>query len=421
MKFNSPRGTRDLLPVESDIFRKTVNQILHVFNVFNYQEITTPIFESSGLFERAVGETTDIVEKEMYTFKDKGDRSITLRPEGTAAVVRAYIENKMQANPQPTKLYYLGPMFRYSRPAAGRYRQFHQFGVEVFGSQEPAMDADVIAFCMNIFKKLGLKNLALHINSVGCEKCRPVHKEKLISYLEKNFAELCTTCQERFATNPLRIFDCKNEHCQELIENAPTITQCLCEECDNHLQQVEKYLRAIGLEYILDEHLVRGLDYYTKTAFEIIVEGIGAGSSIGGGGRYDRLVEECGGTDTPGIGFAIGLERVILALEEQNISIPSKKTSKVFVINMGDEQAEIAFLLLAKLRAAGIVADKDFLARSFKNQMKYANKHEFTYVIIIGETEIETGNVPIKNMITGTQTIVAIIDVVEYLTRLEGE
>lgn len=420
MLTTKPRGTSDITPSQIDKWHFLEQTIKELCQLYLYQEIRTPIFEHTELFLRGVGKTTDIVDKEMYTFLDKGERSLSLRPEGTAAVVRAYIENKMQANSQPTKLYYLGPMFRYSRPAAGRYRQFHQFGVEVFGSQEPSLDADVIAFSMHIFQKLGLKNLTLQINSVGCEKCRPVHKTKLLAYLEENFAELCPTCQERFAINPLRIFDCKNQHCQELTLQAPTITQCLCSECDNHLKQVEKYLQVIKLPYILDEHLVRGLDYYTKTAFEISVEGIGSGSSIGGGGRYDRLVEECGGAATPGIGFAIGLERVLLALEEQKVSFPAKKKQKIFVINMDEQQGEISFLLLQNLRAAGLVAEKDFLGRSFKNQLKYANKEEFAYVIIIGEEEIETGNVPIKDMTTGTQTVVAITDVVEYLKRLEG-
>ena len=420
MLTTKPRGTSDITPSQIDKWHFLEQTIKELCQLYLYQEIRTPIFEHTELFLRGVGKTTDIVDKEMYTFLDKGERSLSLRPEGTAAVVRAYIENKMQANSQPTKLYYLGPMFRYSRPAAGRYRQFHQFGVEVFGSQEPSLDADVIAFSMHVFQKLGLKNLTLQINSVGCEICRPVHKTKLIAYLEENFAELCPTCQERFSANPLRIFDCKNQHCQELTLQAPTITQCLCSECDKHLKQVEKYLQVIKLPYILDEHLVRGLDYYTKTAFEISVEGIGSGSSIGGGGRYDRLVEECGGAATPGIGFAIGLERVLLALEEQNVSIPAKKKQKIFVINMDEQQGEISFLLLQNLRAAGLVAEKDFLGRSFKNQLKYANKEEFAHVIIIGEEEIETGNVPIKDMTTGTQTVVAITDVVEYLKRLEG-
>ncbi|HWJ02606.1 MAG TPA: histidine--tRNA ligase, partial [Verrucomicrobiae bacterium] len=305
-----PKGTNDILPGQVEKWHYVEDIIRQICREYGYQEVRTPVFEHTELFQRGVGETTDIVEKEMYTFVDKGERSITLRPEGTAGVCRAYAENKLYANPQPVKVYYVGPMFRYEKPQAGRFRQFNQFGIEVFGTVNPAVDAEVISLAMDFYERLGLKGLEVHINSVGCKKCRPVHKVKLQEFLKARLEKFCPNCQGRFERNPLRMLDCKSPICQELSAGAPTTTQCLCEDCADHFEKVKGYLDRVGVRYRVNERLVRGLDYYTKTAFEIMVEEIGAQSAICGGGRYDGLIEEIGGPPTPGIGFALGMERI---------------------------------------------------------------------------------------------------------------
>ncbi|MBC7325718.1 MAG: histidine--tRNA ligase, partial [Moorella sp. (in: Bacteria)] len=372
MLTNRPRGTEDILPGEVDrwyLLEATAREVSHLYG---YREIRTPVFEHTELFDRGVGDTTDIVEKEMYTFTDRGGRSVTLRPEGTAPVVRAFLEHHLEAGGLPVKLFYFGPMFRYGRPQAGRLRQFHQFGVEAFGSRDPAMDAEVIALAMDFYQRLGLQDLELHINSVGCPACRPGHRQELQEYLWPHFKELCATCQGRFERNPLRIFDCKSPVCQEIVAGAPTVAASLCPGCAAHFRRVQEYLRELGLTFILDEHLVRGLDYYTNTAFEIMVRGIGAQSSIGGGGRYDGLVEALGGKPVPGIGFGLGLERVLLALEAQGRHLAPDRGVDVLVVTAGRGVDRVAVRLLARLRAGGLRADKDYLSRSLKAQMKYA-------------------------------------------------
>lgn len=335
MAIKGPKGTHDILLNDINKWHKIESKLSELMELYDYSEIRTPIFESTELFLRGVGDTTDIVDKEMYTFLDKGDRSITLRPEGTASVARAFIEHSLFNEVLPSKFYYIGPMFRYSRPQTGRYRQFHQFGVEVIGSIDPNLDGEVLELMMNIFTSLGIKNLSLEINSVGCPKCRPIHKDKLKIYLKKNYNDLCNTCQTRYEKNPLRIFDCKNEKCQEIINNGPLITDNLCEECDEHFNKVINYLDMTNIKYDINKKMVRGLDYYTKTAFEITAGREGAQSSLGGGGRYDGLIEELGGPSLPGIGFAIGLERVVLTMEEQGLFDQlEKKQLKVYVANV---------------------------------------------------------------------------------------
>ncbi|QRN86292.1 histidine--tRNA ligase [Clostridia bacterium] len=398
MAITRPKGTNDIMPDEMKLWHYMENIMREICQTYGYHEIRTPMFENTELFQRGVGETSDIVEKEMYTFQDKGKRSITLRPEGTASVVRAFVENRDYAEAQPTKYYYQGPMFRYSRPQAGRYRQFNQFGVEALGSKDPAIDAEVITLCMEFFERLGLKQLELHINSVGCKKCRPVHKQALKDYLTPHFDELCDTCKKRFDTNPLRIFDCKSDTCQAIVKNAPTITSCLCEECEDHLAELKSLLDASKIQYILDENLVRGLDYYTKTAFEIMVSDIGAQSSIGGGGRYDSLVEEVGGPDMPGIGFAVGLERTLLSMKAQEVPILDDLSQSVFIAAVSIAEKVPAYQLMQALRKEGIAAEMEVMGRSLKAQFKYANKQGFSHVVTVGDEEVKNMIYPLKDM-----------------------
>ena len=313
MLTSGPRGTKDILPSVSGQWQYIEGKIREICNLFSYKEIRTPIFEHTELFLRGIGDTTDIVEKEMYTFTDRGERSLTLRPENTAAVVRAYLENKLYADNQLAKLFYIGPMFRYDRPQAGRYRQFHQFGIEAIGLSNPAVDAEIITLAVQFLQKLGLTELNLQLNSVGCPKCRPVYREKLQEFLQDKVEDLCNDCKSRYDRNPMRILDCKNEKCTALSQGAPEMIECLCDDCGTHFNKLKELLTATNISYNLNPRLVRGLDYYTKTAFEIQYEPLGAQSAVCGGGRYDGLIGECGGNDTPAIGFAIGIERVLLA------------------------------------------------------------------------------------------------------------
>lgn len=398
-----PRGTNDILPGETEKWQYIEGVLREICEEFNYQEIRFPFFEHTELFQRGVGETTDIVEKEMYTFLDRGNRSITLRPEGTASTVRAYLEHKLHALPQPVKLYYMGPMFRYERPQAGRYRQFHQFGVEVFGSSDPGVDAEVIGLAMGFYHRLGLKGLEVRLNSVGCPNCRPKHREALQELLKNDLHMLCGDCQGRFERNPLRIMDCKNAKCREITINAPTILNCLCPECRDHLESVKQYLEITGIKYLVDERLVRGLDYYTKTAFEIVVNEIGAQSAICGGGRYDGLMESLGGPSIPGVGFALGMERIFPALESQGIKISPERNLDVFLVALGKEAEKKAFQILMDMRIEGIKGDKDYMGRSLKAQMKTANRFNVKFALILGENEMEKGTAVLRNMETSEQ------------------
>ncbi|MEG6522468.1 histidine--tRNA ligase [Desulfotomaculum sp. 1211_IL3151] len=415
MLITRPRGTNDILPGEVEKWQFLEQLTGQVCREYGYGEIRTPIFEHTELFSRGVGETTDIVEKEMYTFTDRGDRSITLRPEGTASTVRAYVENKLYALPQPVKVYYAGPMFRYDRPQAGRYRQFHQFGVEVFGSNDPAIDAEVIAMAMDIYQRIGLKNLELHLNSVGCPACRPVLRQRLQEYFKPHLENLCLNCQGRYERNPLRILDCKSEKCQGFGKDAPTTLDVLCPDCADHFAAVKGYLDEVGVSYTVNNRLVRGLDYYTRTAFEIMTQDIGAQSSIGGGGRYNGLIEECGGPATPGIGFALGLERILLTAERQGIVFPIARGPQVFIAIAGGGVAKKAFGLLQSLRQQGIAAEQDFLGRSLKAQMKYAGKLAARLVIILGEEEYNRGVAVVRDMQAGEQQEVALGDLVGFI------
>lgn len=419
-----PRGTADILPEDVDFWLYLEETARQICAEYDYREVRTPVFEHTELFHRGVGDTTDIVEKEMYEFQDKGGRSVTLRPEGTAPVVRAYLENNLNAEPQPVKLFYLGPMFRYGRPQAGRLRQFHQFGIEVFGAQEPEVDAEVISLCMNYYSRLGLRGLELRINSVGCPECRKENRRQLQAYLKPRLEELCPTCVGRFDRNPLRIFDCKNEDCRKLVAGAPTPADTLCAQCSEHFDKVKEYLYLLKIPFIEDHGLVRGLDYYTKTAFEVVVDSLGAQSSIGGGGRYDALVETCGGPPTPGIGFGLGMERIILSLQAQGIKPPQKEKKAVFIAtlsgNKDSQENQKALEILYLLRDNGFASDKDYLGRSLKAQMKYANKKNFKYVAIVGGEELSRGCVILRNMESGEQQEASIENIMVSLLKWQG-
>lgn len=412
-----PRGTNDILPEESRRWQYLEQTLREICHQYGYQEIRTPIFEHTELFLRGVGETTDIVSKEMYTFTDKGDRSLTLRPEGTASTVRAFSEHKLYGGPQPTKVYYIGPMFRYDRPQAGRYRQFHQFGVEVFGTDDPALDAEVVALSMDIYQRLGLKNVELHINSVGCPKCRAEHKEALQEYLKAKLDSFCKDCKDRFEKNPMRILDCKNPGCQELSEGAPTTLQTLDSECREHFDKVRQYLDALNLSYLVNERLVRGLDYYRRTAFEIMVSDIGAQSSICGGGRYNGLVQQIGGQDVPGIGFALGMERALLSLEKQGVEIPLLDPCQVYFIALGEDAKVEAFKQLAKIRQLGISAEMDYLGRGMKAQMKSADRLGAKIALILGEDELKENKVTMRNLTNGEQENVLLAELLDVLPQ----
>lgn len=418
MLTTAPRGTKDIMPEDVKSWRYLEETMRKICAQYDYKEIRTPVFEHTELFLRGIGETTDVVEKEMYTFNDRGNRSITLRPENTASAVRAYIEHKLYAEPAPTKLFYIGPMFRYDRPQAGRYRQFHQFGVEALGIQGPNIDAEIILLAVQILQSLGLKDLKLKINSVGCPKCRPLHREKLQAFFKPHFDELCKDCQSRFDRNPLRLLDCKNPHCQELGQGAPSLEECLCDDCREHFEGLKKLLTAAGIEYEVDHNLVRGLDYYTKTAFEIQYKPLGAQSAVCGGGRYDGLIEEVGGPATPGIGFAMGMERVLLALESQNLLPQEQESIDVFAVCPQQEIFPDVFKAVINLRRAGFKAEFDFQGRSMKAQMKQANKTNAKYVLIFGEDEFARGQVVLRNMSNSEQTEIAITDII---TKLQAE
>lgn len=415
MLTSAPRGTKDILPLNVSAWRHVEKVMRCVCDLYGYQEIRTPIFEHTELFLRGIGDTTDVVEKEMYTFNDRGNRSLTLRPENTASVVRAYIENKLYAEPAPTKLFYMGPMFRYDRPQAGRMRQFHQFGVEALGTANALIDAEVIMLAVQVLRELGLKDLRLLINSVGCPKCRPVHKEKLKSFFAPKLNELCGDCRSRYDRNPLRILDCKNEKCKELTQGAPLLSDCLCEECKEHFTQLQDLLNAVNLKFEIDPNLVRGLDYYTKTAFEIQYSPLGAQSAVCGGGRYDGLVGQVGGPETPGIGFALGMERVLLALEKQELLTMQENSVDVFIVSPAAQHAALAFKTVIELREAGLKAEIDSLGRSMKAQMKQANRLKAQKVLIFGDDEVARGCVVLRDMQTSEQTEVKLDEIKSIL------
>jgi len=404
-----PRGTEDVLPKDSKLWQYIENTAREVCDLYGYKEIRTPVFEHTELFQRGVGDTTDVVQKEMYTFEDKGGRSITLKPEGTATLVRSYIENSLYANPQPTKLSYIIPCFRYEKPQSGRLREFHQFGIECFGASSAATDAEVISLAGMFLSKLGLSGITLNINSIGCPVCKKDYNKKLRAYFEDYKAELCPTCLERLEKNPMRIIDCKSEICSKIAENAPKIVDNLCTECYDHFEETKMRLSAMGIEYKINPDIVRGLDYYTKTVFEFVSDCLGAQSTVCGGGRYSGLVEELGGKPADGIGFAAGIERLILVLKAQKgEDIQDDGGPKLFVATMGEDAEKKAQKLIFDLRNMGISAQQDLCGRSLKAQMKYADKLAAKFSIVIGDDEIAQNKGTLKDMSNGETAEVAL-------------
>ncbi|SFL64679.1 histidine--tRNA ligase [Salibacterium qingdaonense] len=411
MNIRIPRGTQDILPGRSEEW-KYVERIWHdICRRYNYAEIRTPIFEQTELFQRGVGDTTDIVQKEMYTFEDRSGRSLTLRPEGTASVVRSYVENKRFGLPdQPDKLYYTGPMFRYERPQSGRMRQFVQFGVEAIGSDDPAVDAEVISLAMEFYREAGLKGLKLVLNSLGDHESRNAHREALISHFSPRIGEFCSDCQSRLETNPLRILDCKEDKDHPLMKNAPSILDYLNDYSTRYFETVKELLDKMDIPYVVDPNLVRGLDYYNHTAFEIMIEGEGFGaiSTLMGGGRYNGLVEELGGPESPGIGFALSVERLLMALDAQNVEVPMQQGLDCYLVTQGGEPDKEAAALLMELRRAGITADKDYMNKKMKGQFKAADRKQALFTAVLGEEEWNAGIINLKNMQSGGQEEVAI-------------
>lgn len=400
-KITAPKGTHDILPNEIPIWNYLEDKMKQICSDFNYKEIRFPVFESTDLFSRGVGDTTDVVQKEMYTFNDKGGRSITLRPEGTASTARSYLENNLSLAPVPEKLFYKITCYRYERPQAGRFREFNQFGVENFGSSSPYTDAEVISLAMKILSATGVKDLELYINSIGCAECRNKYNDVLKEFLHKHSAELCDLCNDRMDRNPLRVLDCKNPDCQKILINAPTIDSVLCDDCRIHFDTLKSALSSIGINYSVDTGLVRGLDYYTRTVFEIKSNDLGSQSTVCGGGRYDGLIEQLGGKPTPGIGFSIGIERLINILCLQGIGVPDNDKVKLFVGHMGDSARKFAFTAVTNLRNNGVSAEFDHTNRSVKAQMKYADKIGALYTVIIGDDELENNICNIKDMNSG--------------------
>lgn len=415
MLTKAPRGTKDILPSEVYKWHYVEKLFRDICEQFGYKEIRTPVFEHTELFKRGVGETTDIVQKEMYSFEDNGGRDITLKPEGTAPVVRSFIEHKLYADAQPTKLYYITPCFRYERPQAGRLRAFHQFGIEVFGTTSPSVDAEVIGVAMAFYQKLGITNLELRINSIGCPECRKKYNEILKAYLQEKLPNLCNTCKDRYERNPMRIIDCKVESCKTQLTDVPLMLDYLCDECKEDFESLKEHLALMNINYQVDPGIVRGLDYYTKTAFEIVSNEIGAQGTVCGGGRYDGLIQQLGGPATPGVGFGMGIERLLLTLENNHIDIPKPKGLDIFIATIGERGVKEAVKLLHSLRIAGIIADKDHMNRSLKAQFKYADKVNARYTIVIGDDEIDKDIVLLKNMETGEQTEVILSEIIKEL------
>ncbi len=401
MLTQAPKGTKDIFGADMPIWQKIESKMRSLCKNFGIEEIRTPIFEHTELFLRSVGDTTDIVQKEMYTFNDKGNRSITLRPESTAGVARAYIEHGMHNNAQPTKLFYIAPTFRYENTQAGRQRQFHQFGIEMFGSYSPALDAEVISAAASLIEELGIKNIELRINSLGGPECRAKYNKMLKDFIGGNIDHLCKECKERYERNPLRVLDCKEEGCKKIIEKAPSVLDCLGVECKEHFETLKSILDEMGIKYVVDPQIVRGLDYYTRTVFEFVTTSIGAQGTVCGGGRYDGLIEECGGQKTGAVGFGLGMERLILTLEAQNGKEEYKPERHIYIGSIGNTGFIKSQAITLSLRKAGIIAECDTVGRSVKAQMKYANKIGAKYSVILGDDEIANDKVSLKNMETG--------------------
>jgi len=416
MEIKAIRGFNDILPDEIGKWQFVEETAREIFEGFGFSEIRIPVIERTELFSRGIGEATDIVEKEMYTFTDRSGHSLTLRPEATASIVRAYLEHQIYTFDPVAKLYFIGPMFRYERPQKGRYRQFYQIDAEVFGVENPMVDAEVVLMLIHFLKKVGLENLELQINSLGCRNCRPRYREELKKFLEKKSFQLCEDCQRRLQTNPLRIFDCKVETCQEAIADAPKVMDFICDECQKHFDKVKEYLKMGGLDFILNPRMVRGLDYYTRTAFEVVSYQLGSQNAVTGGGRYDNLFKDIGGLDVPGIGFAIGMERLISLLPKDK---EFTQYPHLFIAALGEENSKKAYELINQLHLHGIRAELDYEGKSLKSQMRRANKLRAQYVLILGEEELRRGKAVLRNMESKSQEEIPMRDLLNTLkTRI---
>ncbi len=418
LKYKALRGTQDILPDKMPLWRRLEETVRRRMRLYNYQEIATPTFERTELFIHSTGQGTEIVQKQMYTFQDKGGRSLTLRPEGTPPVVRTYIEHSLGMKKPIQKLFYIGPMYRQENPQAGRLRQFHQFGAEAIGSLAPALDAEIISLFLDICDDLGLKGLSLQLGTIGCPRCRPPYRERLLGFFADEYDLLCADCKQRYQRNPLRILDCKNPACRQITENAPSMLDYLCDECAQHFQELKVHLDTLDIGYQINQRLVRGLDYYTKTVFEVVNPQLGAQDALGGGGRYDGLVEELGGKPTPAVGFAAGIERILLTMEEEGSLSPELLHPEVYIASMGEEAKQLAVRLLRKLRTRGVSADTDYLDRSLKAQMRAANNLKAKYTVIIGQEELNKGKASVRNMESSHQEEVEIENLCDYLVEV---
>ncbi len=418
MSITAIKGMNDVLPGEVETWQFLEQSARDVFSLYGFSEIRTPIAEKTELFCRSIGETTDIVEKEMYTFNDKSKHSLTLRPEGTAPVMRAFIQNRLHNLDPVSKLYYMGPMFRYERPQKGRYRQFHQLGVEVLGVEDAKVDAQVLAMLHQYFARIEIDSVSLQINSLGCPECRPGYRQELIAYLESRLDQLCVECQRRYQTNPLRVLDCKAAGCQAATIDAPSVLDHLCSSCNDHFTQVKYYLNALQVPFEVNSRMVRGLDYYVRTTFELVTDQLGSQNAVAAGGRYDGLVESLGGPALPGIGFAIGLERLVLMKNEQRIS---PVTPQLFIAALGKEATDRAFVLMSQLQVAGVRAEMDYLGKSLKAQMRRANKLNAAFTLILGEDELKSGQAQLKDMSDSSQSTIALESLVVTLSRKLGQ
>ena len=417
MLTNAPKGTKDIMMDQVYKWHYVEKKWKEICARYGFKEIRTPIFEHTELFQRGVGDTTDIVQKEMYTFEDHGGRSITLKPEGTSPAVRAFIEHKQYAEVQPIKLYYDIPCFRYEKPQSGRLRQFHQFGVETFGTTNMVADAEIIAIGYDFLTSMGVTDLTLEINSVGCPECRAKHRKALKDFLAPKYDQLCDTCKSRYEKNPMRILDCKSPIDQELVQGAPMMVDFLCDDCKNAFEDLQKNLDALEIPYVINPKIVRGLDYYTKTAFEFVTNSLGAQGTVCGGGRYDNLVEEVGGPPIPGVGFGLGKERLLMLMEANGVEIPKPSDCDVFIATMGETAKLYGQKLLFNLRRNGIKSQIDDLQRNFKGQFKYADRLGAKYAVVIGDNELETGVATLKDMEKGEQSEVKFDDLIDELKK----
>lgn len=417
MLTNAPKGTKDLLPAQAYKWHYVERKFAEICKNYGFKEIRTPMFEHTEVFARGIGDTTDVVQKEMYTFNDHGNRSITLKPEGTSGAVRAFIEHKQYAEVQPTKYYYDTDCFRYEKPQSGRLRHFHQFGIEVFGTPNMLADSEVICLANDFLNQLGITEIELRINSVGCPECRKKHREALKEFLRPRYDELCNTCKERYDRNPMRILDCKSEICQEIVKDASRMLDYLCDDCKNAFEELKSNLTAMGIEYKVDPNIVRGLDYYTKTAFEFVTTSIGAQGTVCGGGRYDHLIEELGGPPIPGVGFGLGIERLLMLMDACGAQFPADDSVDVFIAVMGERAKAFGLKLCRELRQSGVAAEMDTLARNIKGQFKYADRLNAKYTLVIGENELDKGVVSLKDMSMSQQREIKIEDIFEEIVK----